>query len=396
MSDLPHWEQDTIAARGGRGLPPSVNQPKAAPIVQSAVYTFSDLEQIDRVLTGREAGYFYGRFGSPNQTALEGALAELEGAAEALVTSSGMSAITVTLLSLLSAGDHLVAGEELYGGTLVLLRDVLPRFGITTTLADAANPAAMTAAMTPRTKAVLVETISNPTLRLVDLHALATVAHQRGALLLVDNTLATPILCRPLEFGADVAIHSITKYLAGHDDVVAGVTLGPAGVIAGCRALNTLMGATLGPFDAWLALRGVKTLAIRMRQIGRTAQTLAERLAASPKVQRVIYPGLPAHPQHALGRELLPHGAGGILSFELAGGRPTVARFLAALEGIPLAPSLGGVATTITHPAGSTHRGLSPEERARLGISEGLLRLSVGIEDPTDLTEALQRALEAV
>lgn len=389
------WELATQAARGGEGAPPSVTRPKIPPIVQSAVYIFADLGQVDRVLDGEEPGYFYGRFGLPNLSSLEGLLAGLEGAEAGLVTASGMAAITLTLLSTLSAGDHLVAGEELYGGTSVLLRDVLPRYGITVTLVDATDPNAVAQAMTPRTRAVLIETISNPTLRLADLHALAGIAHERGALLVVDNTLATPVLCRPLEFGADVVVHSVTKYLAGHDDVIAGAVLGPAEFVGRCRSLGILLGTSLGPFDAWLAERGVRTLALRMARISSTSQRLAEYLAGQKLVRQVYYPGLRTHPQFALGRELLPRGAGGIVSFELAGGLDGVGRFLAALEGIPLAASLGGTMTMVTHPGKMSHRSVAREERERLGITDGLLRLSVGIEEPDDLLRVIDRALRA-
>jgi cystathionine gamma-synthase len=395
MTGAEEWELGTMAARGGSAVP-SVNAPKVQPIVQSAVYTFTDLAQVDRVLGGEEPGYFYGRFGLPNLTSLEQLLAELEGAEAGLVTGSGMAAITLALLSTLNAGDHLVAAEELYGGTTVLLRDVLPRYSIETTFVDPTDPAAVAAAITPHTRAVLVETLSNPTLRLPDLHALARTAHARGAIFMVDNTLATPVLCRPLEFGADVVIHSVTKYLAGHDDVIAGVVMGTTDFITRCRALGTLLGTSLGPFDAWLAERGIKTLALRMHRISSTTQTLAEHLAEQRDVTRVLYPGLRTHPQFALARELLPKGAAGILSFEIAGGLEGVTRFLSALEGIPLAASLGGTATMVTHPGKMSHRGVSREERERLGITDGLLRMAVGIEEPSDLIAALDRALRAV
>ncbi|MBI4499061.1 MAG: aminotransferase class I/II-fold pyridoxal phosphate-dependent enzyme [Chloroflexi bacterium] len=392
------WSKETIAARGGHPLPAAANQPAVEPIYQTAVYTFTDLEQVDEILEGRQPGYFYARFGLPNLATFEETVADLEGGSAGLVAASGMAAITLALLSHLSAGDHIVAAEELYGGTLGLLRSALPRFGIRTTFVDATNPAAVERAITPETRAVLVEIISNPTLKLVDLPALADLAHGRNALLLVDNTLATPVLCRPLEFGADVVIHSATKYLAGHDDVTAGILVGPADFIQQARELGILMGTTLGAFDAWLALRGVRTLALRMERICRNSQALAERLSARREVRRVYYPGLPAHPQHDLARELLPRGAGGIVSFEVAGGLEAASTVLRRLgqQGIPFAPSLGGVTTTTTHPGKTSHRGLAPEERARLGISDGLIRLSVGIEDPADLVAALDRALEGL
>jgi len=356
---------------------------------------FDDLEQVDAVWEGDRPGYVYGRFGTPNHTMLEATLAALEGAEAAVVTASGMGALTALFHAVLAPGDHLVAGQDLYGSTTALLRTEAPRWGIGVTFADATEAAAVEAAVTTRTRALFVEVISNPLLRLADLPGLAELARRRGVPLLVDNTFASPAHLRPLEHGATAVHHSATKYLSGHGDATAGVIAGSRDLVARVRTQAVRLGTTLGPFDAWLTLRGVRTLALRMERHSANALTLARLLAARPEVQRVHYPGLPEHPQHALASKLLTGGFGGMLSFELAGGEPAVGRFFRALRLIEFAPSFGDVTTTWSYPARTSHRPLSPEDRAKLGIGPGLVRLSVGIEDVRDLQEALVGALAA-
>ena len=386
-----------FATRAVRAAPPapSVSRPLTPPIYLASVYTFESLEQVDAVWDGHQPGFVYGRFGTPNHAMLEATLADLEGAEAALVTASGMGALSAMLLGTLKPGDHLVAGRDLYGSTTALLREQAPRWGIQVSFVDPAEAGAVDAACTPATRAIFVEAITNPLVRLADLPGLAEVARRRGLGLLVDSTFASPALLRPLEHGATLVHHSATKYLSGHGDVTAGVLAGAAGPIAAARREAVRIGLNLGPFDAWLTLRGVRTLALRMERHSANALALARFLAARAEVRRVHYPGLPDHPQHALARTLLPAGCGGVLAFELRGGAAAVARFFAAVPLVEFAPSFGDVTTTWSYPARTSHRPLSADEQAKLGIDPGLVRLSVGIEDVEDLRNALAAALDA-
>jgi cystathionine gamma-synthase len=367
------------------------------------VYVFEGLGQVDDVWEGRESGYVYGRFGTPNHTMLEQTVAELEGGEGALAASSGMGALSAFLLGSLRPGDHLVAAQDLYGATTALLREEAGRWGIGVSFADPTEAAAVEAAVTDATRAIFVEALSNPLLRVADLPGLGALVRRRGLVLLVDSTLASPALLRPLEHGATAVHHSATKYLSGHGDVTAGILVGPRALVDAARREAVRVGLNLGPFDAWLTQRGVRTLALRMERHSVNALALARFLAARPEVARVHYPGLPEHPQHRLARALMASGYGGMLSFDLAGGVRAVERFFGAMteDGpgreatIPFAPSFGDVTTTWTYPARTSHRPLSDDDRAKLGIGPGLVRLSVGIEDVEDLKEALDFALRA-
>jgi cystathionine gamma-synthase len=391
----------TRAARAAP-FPRSASEPLAPPIQLANVYVFEDLEQMEAIWEGRASGYVYGRFGTPNHAALEQSLAALEGSESALVVASGMGALSAFLLGGLRPGDHVVAGRDLYGATLGLLREQAPRWGLAVTLVDATDVTAVEAAVTSATRAIFVEAISNPLLRLADLSALGALATRKDVALLVDATFASPALLRPLEHGATAVHHSATKYLSGHGDVTAGALVGSRSLTEAARAEAVRVGLNLGPFDAWLTLRGLRTLALRMARHSENALSLARFLAGRPEVVRVHYPGLPDHPQHALARRLLPAGFGGMLSFDLAGGGPAVVRMSAALAGreghaplIPFAPSFGDITTTWSYPARTSHRALGARERAELGIGAGLVRLSVGIEDVEDLKAILEYALRA-
>lgn len=386
-----------FATRAVRAAPPapSVSRPLTPPIYLANVYAFESLEQVDAVWEGRQPGFVYGRFGTPNHAMLEATLADLEGAEAALVTASGMGALSAMLLATLKPGDHLVAGRDLYGSTTALLREQAPRWGIRVSFADPTEAGAVDAACTPATRAIFVEAITNPLVRLADLPGLAGVARRRGLALLVDSTFASPALLRPLEHGATLVHHSATKYLSGHGDVTAGVLAGAAGPIAAARSEAVRVGLNLGAFDAWLTLRGVRTLALRMERHSANALALARFLAGRAEVRRVHYPGLPDHPQHGLAEKLLPAGSGGMLAFELRGGAAAVARLFGAVPLVEFAPSFGDVTTTWTYPTRTSHRPLSADEQAKLGIDPGLVRLSVGIEDVDDLKSALAAALGA-
>jgi cystathionine beta-lyase/cystathionine gamma-synthase len=383
----------TRAIHAGR-LPLPAEPPLAAPIWQTSTFVFDDAEHYAHTLHQPRQGYVYTRYENPTTAALEGTVANLEGAAEGLATASGMGAIATVLLSLAGAGDHVVAQRDLYGGTYSLLAHTAPRFGIEVSFVDAGDPDAVRAALRPSTRAVYAETVANPTLTVADLPALAEAAGQRGLPLVVDNTVASPYLCRPIEHGAAVVVHSATKYLGGHSDVVGGLALfaEPERHDAAWRAMIEL-GASPDPFAAWLVLRGVKTLALRMRAHGANARVLAELLDAHPKVARVHWPGLPGHPTARLAAKLLD-GDPGMLSFDLEGGRAAGRRFIEATRVAKLAASLGSTETLVSHPASTTHRQFSPEALAAAGIGEGMVRVSVGLEDAADLAEDFTRALE--
>lgn len=384
----------TRAARAGSHVAPGAALPLLPALHQATVNTYPDLDALHRVLDNEDHGHVYYRFGHYNGQVLEDAVAGLEGAADAVVTASGMAAITGTVLGLVGAGGHVVADRNAYGGTRSLLEVDLPRLGITASLVDAADPDAVAAALTPRTDLLLVEALTNPTMRVPDLPVLSGLAAAVGATFVVDSTFATPALIRPLEYGADLVWHSIPKYLGGHSAAMGGIVAGDAERIARIRQSVVHQGATLGPFDAWMALLGLKTLPLRMQAHTRGATVVAELLAAHPAVRRVDHPSRPDHPHAEVAARLYPSGTGGMLSFELAGGRPAVDDLIRRLgPAIPLSPSLADVATTLIHPATTTHRSLGQTQLAELGITEGLVRLSVGIEDPADLVDELAVAL---
>jgi cystathionine beta-lyase/cystathionine gamma-synthase len=383
----------TRAIHAGR-LPMPAEPPLAAPIWQTSTFVFDDAEHYAHTLHQPREGYVYTRYENPTTAALEATVANLEGAAEGLATASGMGAIATVLLSLAGTGDHVVAQHDLSGGTYSLLAHTAPRFGIEVSFVDAGDPDAVRAAVGPTTRAIYAETVANPTMTVADLPALAGAAGEAGLPLVVDNTVASPYLCRPIEHGAAVVVHSATKYLGGHSDVVGGLALfaDPERHDAAWRTMIEL-GASPDPFAAWLVLRGVKTLALRMRAHGANARRLADLLDAHPKVARVHWPGLPSHPTAQLAAKLLD-GDPGMLSFDLEGGRAAGRRFIEATRVAKLAASLGSTETLVSHPASTTHRQLSPEALAAAGIGEGMVRVSVGLEDADDLADDFTRALE--
>ncbi|MFJ4184833.1 trans-sulfuration enzyme family protein [Kitasatospora sp. NPDC089509] len=369
-------------------------RPMGIPLHQSHLFAFESSEALTAAFAGPDGAFFYNRFGNPTVRALEDAVADLEGGAAALATASGMGAINTVLLALLRSGDHVIAQRSLYGGTFAMLADLAERWGVELTHVGGDDPDEVAAALRPNTRLLHLETVSNPTTRVTDLPGLIAVAKRAGVLSVVDNTFATPLLCRPIEHGADVVVHSATKYLGGHSDVLAGIA-----VFADAELHRTVwhyateLGASADPFAAWLTLRGLQTLALRVRRHCDTALDLATRLSAHPAVTAVHYPGLPSHPDHELARRLLPAGHGGVLAFDLAGGREAARAFTGAVRLASLAPSLGGVHTLVLHPASTSHRQLSDEELAAAGIGPGTVRVSVGIEHPEDLWVDLEQAL---
>ena len=355
------------------------------PIFQSATYAYAGEGRYDDVRYLRNNN-------TPSQLALHEKLAVLEGAQAALVTASGMAAISTTLLAMLAPGEHLLAQRGLYGGTHEMISQQFAGFGLSATFIDAGQPAGWAAQLTPRTRAIYVESLTNPLLEVADLAAVVAFARAHGLLAIIDNTFASPVNFRPIPFGFDLCLHSATKYLNGHADIVAGVVAGSAALVERVRHKLNLLGGALDAHAAFLLKRGLKTLALRVRYQNESTLALARFLADARRVTRVNYPGLESHPQHARARELFA-GNGGVLSFELEGGAAHADDFAARLRIPVLAPSLGGVQSLLTRPATTSHAGLSARERADLGISDGLLRLSVGIEATEDLLEDLGQAL---
>ena len=343
---------------------------------------------------GRHKGYEYSRTQNPTRFAYERCVADLESGTRGFAFASGLAA-TATLLDLLEPGAHVVASDDLYGGTYRLMTRVREKSaGLKLSYVDMTDPRKVEAALTPATRLIWVETPTNPMLKLADLAAIAALGRRRGILTCADNTFASPYLQRPLEHGFDLVMHSATKYLNGHSDMVGGIVVCRDAALGEKLAfLQNAVGAIAGPFDAFLALRGVKTLALRMQRHCENALALAEWLASHPKIARVHYPGLAAHPQHALAKAQMRGGYGGIVTIELKGGLPEARRFLERCELFALAESLGGVESLIDHPALMTHASVPPESRRALGISDTLCRLSVGVEDLDDLKADLQRAL---
>ena len=373
----------TVCIHAGQEPDPSTGA-IITPIYQTSTYVQEEL--------GKHKGYEYARTQNPTRTVLEANLAAIEGGKAAFAFASGMSA-TNAIASRLSAGDHVVVTDNTYGGTFRLFDKVMTRYGIKFTYVDTSDLRAVKGAITPETKLVFIETPTNPVLRLTDIAAVADLAHSKGAILAVDNTFASPCLQRPLALGADLVMHSTTKYLSGHSDTIGGCVVAVRDEdIEWLRFIQNSAGAILSPFDSWLVLRGTKTVALRMVQHSANGQALAEFLERHPKVTRAIYPGLSSHPQHALARRQMPNGFGGMLSFEVESfekAREVLNRF----KLMALAESLGGVETLVCHPATMTHASVPPERRQAIGLSDSLIRISAGIEDIDDLKSDLEQAL---
>jgi cystathionine gamma-synthase len=369
-------------------------QPLVPPLYASAVYVFPDLDVLDRVLDAEEPGFIYARDAHPNARLLARKLAELEAGKWGLVCSSGMAAISAALLASLQKDDRIVASNRLYGRTAQLFSQELSRFGVITEYVDACDLEQVEAALEKKPRLLFVETMSNPLLRLVDLPALVELSQAAGCRLIVDNTFATPCLTRPLELGADVVMESLTKMIAGHSDVTLGFVAGmDKDFLQQLQVCSSIWGFASNPFDCWLAERGLATLELRMKAACDNAARLADWLADQDGVRQVIYPGRTDHPDHPLAKTILNGGFGNMLCFELAGGKGGVNRFLRDAPGIPFSPSLGHTTTTLSHPATTSHRYVSPAERKRQGISDGLIRLSVGAEDYGQIEKEILRGL---
>jgi cystathionine beta-lyase/cystathionine gamma-synthase len=370
--------------------------PLTTPIVQSSTFVFGSSADMRRYLEGDEELYLYTRYENPTLRELEQTLAALEEGEAALVLSSGMAAATTGLLSLVKAGDEVLASASLYGGTTRLVREILPSLGVTSRIVSPADLATRLGSFaSPRTKAVVVESPTNPSLDVLDLGAVCAAAHDHGIAVMVDNTFATPILQRPLCLGADLVMHSLTKSLSGHSDLIGGALVGSKERIEKARSLMKVLGGCLDPHSAFLALRGLKTLHLRVHRQCENALALALHLESHPKVARVLYPGLRSHPAHEVAR-LQMSGFGGVVAFVLHGGLPAAERFYDGLRLMARAASLGGVETLVSLPVHTSHYGYSAERLAEAGVDPGSVRMALGVEDAADLIEDADHALEGV
>lgn len=377
-------------------FPESLSRPVVSPLQPSVVYASPDPDALDSQYDGGAFGYTYAREGHPNADVLARRLDTMEGATDGIVTGSGMAAVGAVLMGLPKSGDHVIGADQLYGRSLRMMTEDLPRLGIETTLVDPTDAEAVRAAIRPETKLILIETVSNPTLRVADLDGIVSVAKEAGVLLAVDNTFTTPAILTPLARGADIVIQSVTKLLAGHSDATLGyVAAADAELAARLRVFAVTLGLTPSPFDCWLAERGLMTFDLRFRQAQATAARLADALADMTGVRRVIYPARPDHPDHNRAAALMAGQGGNMVSFEVAPTREAANRLVRAADGIAFAPTLGDVGTTLSHPASSSHRALTEDGRAALGITEGFFRVSVGCEDPDALIDVFRRAVAA-
>jgi len=384
-----------IGTRAVHGTRPAPHGPVTTPIVQSATFAFASSAEMRRYLEGDEELYLYTRYENPTLRELERALAALEEGEAAVVFASGMAAITTAVLSSVRAGDEVLASASLYGGTTRLVREVLPSLGIGGRLVPPADLLRLSAVAGERSRLLILESPTNPSLEVLDLRAIAAAAHDRGLAVIVDNTFATPILQRPLALGADVVMHSLTKSLSGHSDIVGGALVGSRERIEKARSLLKVLGGCMDPHPAFLALRGLKTLHLRVQRQGENALALALHLREHPKVARVLYPGLTSHPGHEVAR-LQMSGFGGMVSFVLHGGLAAAERFYDGLELMARAASLGGVDTLVSLPVHTSHHGYTDEQLRAAGVDPGMVRVSLGVEDAADLLADADAALAGV
>ncbi|MGC2193440.1 MAG: aminotransferase class I/II-fold pyridoxal phosphate-dependent enzyme [Terriglobales bacterium] len=382
---------ETEAVRGGTDLQKK-NGPLVTPIYQTSTFEVTDMQQQARAT---HTDMFYTRYGNPTHTVAESAIAELEGADTALLFASGMSAITTSILALVKSGDHIVAQRDVYGGATKFLTQWLPKFGVETTLVDTTDYEQHARAIRPNTKILYLESPTNPTLRVVDLKQVAAIARKHELMTLIDSTFSTPINCRPIEFGIDLVMHSGTKYFAGHSDLICGIVAGRRDLIDTIHATRTTVGCNMDPHAAWLLLRGIRTLAVRVQRQNENALRVAQFLKGHAKVRSVSYPFLEGHPQRALAIEQM-RGGGGVLSFEVDGTGEDACRFAEALQLFTLAPSLGGVDSLVTIPVVTSHSMIRAEERQKMGVTEQMVRLSVGVENVQDLIADLEQAFAVV
>ncbi|MGD9739316.1 MAG: O-succinylhomoserine sulfhydrylase [Bauldia sp.] len=385
------WKPATVLVHGGTERSQFGETSEALFLTQG--YVYPSAEAAEARFNGDDPGFVYSRYANPTVRMFEERMALLEGAEDARATASGMAAVSTALLSFLKAGDHVVAARALFGSCLYIVEDLLPRFGVQSTIVDGLDLAQWQAAVRPNTKAFFLESPTNPTLEILDISAIADIAHDAGALLVVDNVFATPLQQRPLELGADVVVYSATKHIDGQGRCLGGVVLGTAKYIDTAHTFLKHTGPSMSPFNAWVLLKGVETLPIRVAAQTANAARLADAIAGHPAVAKALYPGRTDHPQYDLAQRQMT-GASTMVAFEMKGGKAAAFKVANALKVISISNNLGDAKSLITHPATTTHQRLSAELRARLGIGDGMLRLSAGLEDPDDLVDDITAALD--
>ena len=374
----------------------SVSQPKVLPIYMSSVFSFDDVPSLDAIYEGTGKGYVYSRMSNPGIDAVADIICQAEGCDAAVAFGSGMAAIINSIIANVTMGDHIIAYTTLYGGVYDYLKNEITRFGVEVDFVDFLTDD-VEKYIKPNTKVLYTETLINPLVEVMDIKKYADIAHKHGAKLIVDNTFATPAVCRPLNLGADVVAYSSTKYLNGHSDIISGLVCANKGNIENSKKLATLYGAILSPFDGWLLVRGMRTLELRVQKHSENALKVAEYFENHPKIEKVFYPGLKSSPFYEIGQKQFTNGwCGGMLSADIAGGEKGASAFIAACESIKFVPSLAGVATSISYPAKTSHRAYSKEELDKAGISQGQLRFSIGLENAEDIIAEFEKALEAV
>jgi len=382
------FRQETEAVRGGTSLHKK-NGPLVTPIYQTSTFEVTDSQE---QLRATDSDHYYTRYGNPTHTVVENAIAGLEGTDAALLFSSGMAAITTSILALVKAGDHIVAQRDIYGGVTKFLSQWLPKLGVETTFVDTNDMEQHARAIRPNTRILHIESPTNPTAKVVDLQKIAALARERGVITTIDSTFATPINCRPAEFGIDVVLHSGTKYMGGHADLLCGVAAARRDLIDQIRSVRTTLGCCMDPHAAYMLLRGIKTLAVRVQRHNESALRIAEFLSRHPKVTRVHYPMLPSSPYYNLAKKQMA-GAGGVLSLEIDGTLDDACRVSEALQLFTLAPSLGGVESLVSLPVLTSHAMIDPELRRKMGVTDQMIRLSVGVESADDLIADLEKGL---
>ncbi len=384
----------TKSVHGGEERDPSTGA-VSTPIYETSVFAFSSTNELVDVVGEKKDGYVYTRFANPTVRSVERKMSELESTEDAAAFASGMAAISTTILTLVSSGDHVVSTRDLYGGTLGFFKNVLVKFGVGVSLVDTVHLGEMRSAIQKNTKVLFAETPTNPTLKIVDLPSVAKLAKKYGLTTVVDSTFASPYNLRPVESGIDIVVHSATKYLGGHNDVTSGVVCGNRSFIRKLREMRKPLGGTLDPHAAWLVLRGLKTLGLRMEKHNSNGLDVAMYLEKHPKVKKVYYPGLPSHPQHLIAEQQMK-GFGGVVGFEIDGDLGATMKFVESLKLCAMAPTLGGTETLVTQPVTSSHYSVGADERKKMGITDQLVRLSLGIEDSEDIIADLGQAFKQI
>ncbi|MCY6372714.1 trans-sulfuration enzyme family protein [Clostridium ganghwense] len=386
----------TKLVRLGEKSPKSASIPKTVPIYMSSSFSFDDVETLEKIYSSEEKGYVYSRISNPGHDVLKGILSEIDEGQAAQVYSSGMAAITMSILAHVKSGDHIIAGNVLYGGTFQLLKEELQKFNIEVTFINLQEDN-IESCFKNNTKLVYVETISNPLMEVTDIRTISDISHKHNAKLIVDNTFATPIVCQPLKLGADIVVYSATKYLCGHSDVMAGAVISDKETIEKTSHTGCLYGPTMSPFDSWILTRSLRTLELRIKQHSDNALKLAQYLEGHDKVKKVYYPGLSSSKTYNLAEDMFNNNLfGGMLSVDLVGGEKAVCDLIRTLESIKFVPSLAGVATSLSYPVRTSHRAMNDEELEKAGISKGLLRISTGLENINDIIAEFDEAFKKI